>query len=77
MAQSGGIFEATRFAEPCEVSRSTITNYLAVLTDTSVALVLRPFSSRRANEIVAAPKAGSRSGLNLDSARERRHRNRM
>lgn len=56
MSQSGGIFEATRFAAPCEVSRTTITNYLAVLEATSVALVLRPFSSRRSNEIVAAPK---------------------
>lgn len=56
LAQSGGIFEATRFAAPCEVSRATITNYLSVLEATAVALVLRPFSSRRANEIVAAPK---------------------
>lgn len=56
LAQSGGIFEATRFAGPCEVSRTTIANYLAVVEATSVALVLRPFSSRRSNEIVAAPK---------------------
>lgn len=56
LAQSGGIFEATKFAAPCEVSRTTITNYLAVLQATSVALVLRPFSSRRGSEIVAAPK---------------------
>ena len=56
MAQSGGIFEATKFATPCEVSRTTITNYLAVLEATSVALVLRPFSSHRSNEIIAAPK---------------------
>lgn len=56
LAQSGGIFEATRFAAPCEVSRTTITNYLAVLAATSVALVLRPFSSRRSTEIIAAPK---------------------
>lgn len=56
LAQSGGIFEATKFAVPCEVSRTTITNYLAVLEATSVALVLRPFSSRRGNEIIAAPK---------------------
>ena len=55
MAQSGGIFEATRFAAPCEVSRTTITNYLAVLEATSVALVVRPFSSRQSNEIIAAP----------------------
>lgn len=55
-AQSGGIFEATRFAAPCEVSRQTIMNYLTVLEETMVALVLRPFSTRRATEIVAAPK---------------------
>jgi uncharacterized protein len=55
-AQSGGVFEATRFAAPCEVSRSTITNYLGVLEETMVMLVLRPFSTRRATEIVAAPK---------------------
>jgi hypothetical protein len=56
MAQSSGIFEATKFAAPCEVSRTTITNYLAVLEATSVAIVVRPFSSRRSNEIIAAPK---------------------
>lgn len=56
LIQSGGIFEATRFAGPCEVSRTTISHYLAVLEATSAALVLRPFSSRRGNEIVAAPK---------------------
>jgi predicted AAA+ superfamily ATPase len=56
LAQSGGIFEATKFTAPCEVSRTTIGNYLAVLEATSVAITLRPFSSRRGNEIVAAPK---------------------
>lgn len=56
MAQSGGLFEATRFAAPCEVSRGTITNYLAVLEATGLALILRPFSSRCSHEIVAAPK---------------------
>jgi len=54
--QSGGMFEATRFAAPCEVSRQTISNYLAALEATFVAHVVRPFSSRRANEIVSAPK---------------------
>jgi len=54
--QSGGMFEATRFARDCEVSRTTISNYLAVLEATFVAHVLRPFSTRRATEIVAAPK---------------------
>lgn len=56
LAQSGGIFEATRFATPCEVSRPTIANYLRVLEATFVAHVIRPFSSRRPTEIVSAPK---------------------
>jgi predicted AAA+ superfamily ATPase len=56
MAQSGGIFEATGFAKPCEVSRATIQNYLKVLEATYVVNVLRPFSHHRATEIVAAPK---------------------
>ncbi|MDD4933678.1 MAG: ATP-binding protein [Methylacidiphilaceae bacterium] len=56
LAQSGGIFEATRFATPCEVSRPTIANYLRVLEATFVAHVVRPFSSRRPTEIVSAPK---------------------
>lgn len=42
LAQSGGLFEATRFAAPCEVSRGTISNYLAVLEATGLALVLGP-----------------------------------
>jgi len=55
-AQSGGIFEATRFAGPCEINRQTVTNYLAVLEATLVAHVVRPFSTRRSTELVAAPK---------------------
>jgi uncharacterized protein len=55
-AQSGGMFEATRFAAPCEVSRQTITNYLAALEATFAAHVVRPYSTHRATEIVAAPK---------------------
>lgn len=55
-AQSGGMFEATRFAAPCEVSRQTISNYLAVLEATFVAHVVRPYSMRRSTEIVSAPK---------------------
>ena len=34
MTQSGGMFEATSFSGPCEVSRQTISNYLAVLEAT-------------------------------------------
>jgi uncharacterized protein len=56
LIQSGGIFEATRFAGPCEVSRTTISNYLAVLEETYVVHVIRPFSTHRPTEIVAAPK---------------------
>lgn len=56
MAQSGGIFEATRLAAPCEVSRSTIANYLHISEETLVAHVVRPYSSHRATEIVSAPK---------------------
>ncbi len=56
MAQSGGVFEASSFARPCEVSRGTISNYLSVLEATFVVHVIRPFSARRATEIVAAPK---------------------
>ncbi|MBE0461145.1 MAG: ATP-binding protein [Candidatus Aminicenantes bacterium] len=54
--QSGRIFEATKFSIPCEVSRTTISNYLSVLEATFVVHVIRPFSSYRASEIVAAPK---------------------
>ena len=55
-AQSGGMFEASAFARRCEVSRTTIANYLAVLEATYVVHVLRPYSMRRATEIIAAPK---------------------
>lgn len=56
MTQSGGMFEATAFARPCEVSRQTITNYLRVLEATYLIHVLRPFSAHRATEIISAPK---------------------
>lgn len=54
--QSGGIFEATRFTGPCEVSRPTVMNYLAILEATFVVHVIRPFSTHRQAEIVAAPR---------------------
>ncbi|MBI1789828.1 MAG: ATP-binding protein [Acidobacteria bacterium] len=56
LTQSGGIFEAASFAAPCEISRTTVSNYLSVLEATRVAHVIRPFSSRKAAEIVAVPK---------------------
>ena len=57
MAQSGGLFEATRFAAPCEITRTTISNYLKVLEATFVAPVIRPFSPHRPTEIVSAPRS--------------------
>ncbi|HLC42338.1 MAG TPA: DUF4143 domain-containing protein [Methylomirabilota bacterium] len=56
MAHSGGIFEATKFTRPCEVSRTTISNYLAVLEATFIVHVIRPYSSHRPTEIISAPK---------------------
>jgi len=56
LAQSGGIFEASHFAGPCEVSRPTIANYLRVLQATFVAHVIRPYNTRKSSEIVSAPK---------------------
>lgn len=56
LTQSGGLFEATRFTAPCEVSRTTISTYLNVLEATFVAHVIRPFSTHRPTEIVSAPK---------------------
>ena len=56
MAQSGGIFEANSFASPCEASRTTISNYLKVLEATFTAYIIRPFSSKKQNEIISAPK---------------------
>jgi len=55
-AQSGGIFEANRFARPCEVSRTTISNYLSILEATFVVHVVKPYSTHRPTEIVSAPK---------------------
>jgi predicted AAA+ superfamily ATPase len=57
MAQSGGIFEASGFARACEVSRTTISNYVAVLEATFVVHLVRPYAAGGSAEIVAAPKA--------------------
>jgi predicted AAA+ superfamily ATPase len=56
LLHSGGMFEATRYARPCEVSRTTISNYLQILETTLVAHVVRPFSRRPRAEIASAPK---------------------
>ncbi len=56
MIQSGGMFEASSFAAPCEVSRTTIANYLSILEATFAVNVIRPFHTHLATEIIAAPK---------------------
>lgn len=56
LANSGGLFEATRYTAPCEMSRQTIANYLNVLEETFVVHVIRPFSSHKPTEIISAPK---------------------
>lgn len=56
ITKSGSMYEATKFAVPCEVSRPTINNYLSILEATSIVHVIRPFSSRKSTEIVSAPK---------------------
>jgi len=53
---SGGIFEATKYASPCEVSRATIANYLKATEATYVAHIIRPFSTHKPTEIISAPK---------------------
>lgn len=56
LIKSGGIFEATSFAGPCEISRATVSSYLDVLASTKVAHIVKPFSSRKSTEIISAPK---------------------
>lgn len=64
LARSGGIFEAAAIAAPCEISRTTVANYLSVFEATRVLHVVRPYSARHTTEIVAAPRVyGFDSGM--------------
>lgn len=56
LSDSGAMFEASRFAAACELSRPSISKYLAILEATHLATVVRPFTTRRAAEIVSAPR---------------------
>ena len=57
LAYSGGQFEATRYAGRCEISRATAANYFpAVLQETFVVQVVRPFSGHKPSEIVLMPR---------------------
>ena len=56
LANSGGLFEASRYTVPCEISRTTVAHYLHVLSETFVVHIVKPFSSHKATEIISAPK---------------------
>ena len=56
---SGGIFEASKYGPLCELSRPTIKEYFALLSETSVISAVRPFSSGKARELTSAPKVYS------------------
>ncbi len=54
-AQSGGRFEASSMAAPCGVSRTTLTSYLAMMEETFLVGVVRPYHGGSPSEIVATP----------------------
>lgn len=54
--RSGTTFEATAYSKHCEVSRPAIAKYLTILEAVHAVMVLRPFTTRRPTEILAAPK---------------------
>jgi predicted AAA+ superfamily ATPase len=56
MIKSGGMYEATKYAIPCEVTRLTLTGYLNVLEETFVVHVIRPYATNKQTEMVSAPK---------------------
>lgn len=56
LVQSGGLFEASAFAGPCEVSRPTIQHYLSILETTLLVTVIKPYFMSPATEIKRQPK---------------------
>jgi hypothetical protein len=55
-AQSGDLFEAKRFVNPCGMSHPTVMKYLLALQASWLVQVIRPFSTRHATEIISIPK---------------------
>ena len=55
-ARSGGLFDATKFGRECEADRRTLANYLSILEETHLALVLKPYNTHKAVEIAKMPK---------------------
>lgn len=56
MMQSGGIFNASAIASKCKISHTSSLNYLKILEETFVAIIIRPFSMHKQTEVIAAPK---------------------
>jgi len=56
LAKSGALFEATRLAASCGISRTTAAKYLSILDAACVVRVLPPFSTRRVTELVSIPR---------------------
>lgn len=56
LARSGGIFDATRFADECRISRPTVQKYLYLVEQTFVVRIIRPYSTVPTSEITKAPK---------------------
>ena len=54
--RSGGLFDASKFSRECETDRRTLANYLSILEETHLVLVLRPFSNHKSIEITHMPK---------------------
>jgi hypothetical protein len=55
-AQSGELFEAKRFVEPCGMSHPTVMKYLLTLRASRAVQIIRPFSTGHGMEIISTPK---------------------
>jgi predicted AAA+ superfamily ATPase len=55
-ARSGGLFDASKFSRECEADRRTLANFLSILEETHLVLVLRPYHTLKAVEILKMPK---------------------
>jgi len=55
-AQSGELFEAKRFVEPCGMSHPTVMKYLLTLQASRAVQIIRPFSTGHGMEIISTPK---------------------
>ncbi|MFC1586638.1 ATP-binding protein, partial [Fibrobacterota bacterium] len=55
-AQSGSLFDATKFSKLCEISRVAVTSYLSILEATFIVHILKPYSKHKPTEIISRPK---------------------